>query len=476
MREKSAKNVKNAYFAKRFHFVVKIWRSTIAASHLSMLSFKCCLPLFFLHFHVMNSFCFLITNHRIPAILLCLGCWLIVVAPTQSLVAQTPAKIPALKFQGTVTITRLNQINSAFQEANLSLTPDGKRMYFLSDRGGQVWSRRPDTTDRFDGDIWTSQRVNGEWQAAQCLDATVNTERGEDEPNIMPDGQTVLFQSWQPGWQNSGGPYYSATVKGTSWEKPIGLGGGITLFFTQMRKQTNDQYGTDGSAFSANGKLFVVACGPDYDGPMDLYFSRKAGKAGWLYCQKLDISTDGNERSVFLAADGKTLYFASDGLGGFGGMDIFKATLSDDGKVTNVVNIGEPFNTKANDYGFVVSAKGDEAYFVRNGDIYMAKLSSSMNALKPFPVSVLTGTVRNKITGTPVQAKITLRAINALPESDVEEISAHADGTYSAVLNIGTTYRQTISAPGFKEVQRIVSVPTSKQSNTLQIDIVLVPM
>lgn len=386
------------------------------------------------------------------------------------------AKIPTLKFKGNVTITRLNQINTSFQEANLSLTPDGKRMYFLSDRGGQAWSRRPDSTERFDGDIWTSERINGEWQSAQCLDATVNTGRGEDEPNIMPDGQTVIFQSWQPGWQDNGGPYYSATLKGNMWEKPLGLGGGINLFFTQMRKQTQDLYGTDGAAFSANGKLFVVACGPDYDGAMDLYFSRKVGKAGWLYCQKLDISTDGNERSVFLAADGKTLYFASDGLGGFGGLDIFKATLSDDGKVTNVVNIGEPFNTKANDYGFVVSAKGDEAYFVRNGDIYMAKLTSAMDALKPLPVSILTGTVRNKTTGAPVQAKIVLRPVNASLDSEADELSSHADGTYSAVLNVGKTYRQIISAPGFKEVERTISVPASKQSSALQIDITLAPM
>lgn len=343
----------------------------------------------------------------------------------------------------------------------------------MSDRGGQKWSRRPDTLDRFDGDIWESERINGEWQAPRCLDATVNTERGEDEPNISRDGQTVIFQSWQPGWQNSGGPYYSAQLQSGTWAKPVGLGGGITLFFTQMRKQTNDQYGTDGAAFSPNGKLFVVACGADYDGPMDLYFSRKAGKAGWSSCQKLDISTDGNERSVHLAADGRTLYFASNGLGGLGGLDIFKATLNDDGTVTNVTNLGEPFNTKADDYGFIVSADGNEAYFIRNGDVYMAKLTAAMAALKPEPVAVLSGVVRNKSTGAPLVAKIMLRSSST---SDEEEVNSNAEGYYSVVLHAGKTYQQIISATGFKEVKRTLTVPTNQKSSALQADITLAPL
>jgi hypothetical protein len=185
------------------------------------------------------------------------------------------------------------------------------------------------------------------------------------------------------------------------------------------------------------------------------------------------VSTDGNERSVFLAADGKTLYFASDGLGGFGGLDIFKATLSDDGKVSNIVNIGEPFNTKADDYGFIVSAKGDEAYFIRNGDVYMTKLGNAMSALKPLPVAVLTGVVHNKVGGAPVQAKITFR-ISA--DADSEDIACNADGYYSAVLHVGKTYQQSITAPGFKGLRRTVSIPQSQQSSTMQVDISLAPL
>ena len=153
-------------------------------------------------------------------------------------------------------------------------------------------------------------------------------------------------------------------------------------------------------------------------------------------------------------------------------MDIFKATLSDNGNVSNVVNLGEPFNTKADDYGFVVSADGNEAYFVRNGDVYMAKLTSGMSAIKPLPVSVLTGTIRDKATGKPVTAKISIRLTS---EMDADEISSNADGYYSAVLQLGKTYQQTITASGFKEVKRTITAPASQKSSALQMDVALVP-
>jgi Tol biopolymer transport system component len=386
-----------------------------------------------------------------------------------------PARKPirVLHLKGHITPTRLNALNSPFHENNISLTPDGRRMFFMSERGGQPWSRHPDSlTERFDGDIWYAERKNGEWQEPQCLDSTVNSLGGEDEPNISPEGQTVIFESFRPGWQQAGGPYFSAQLQGTTWAKPLGLGGGINLFFTEMRRRTQDNFATDGAALSANHKMFIVACGNDYDANMDLYISRKLGKAGWLYCQKLPVSTDGNERSVFLAADGQTFYFASDGYGGFGGLDIFKATLNDDGSVTDIVNIGEPFNTKADDYGFVVSADGSEAYFARNGDLYMTKLGSAMNEIKPRPVAILSGTITDGATSKIVQAKISLRT-----ENDEHDVSSDAlSGYYSSVVRSGKTYKQVVSAAGFKDFTRTFTVPASTKFTQLDHDVQLKPL
>ncbi len=292
-----------------------------------------------------------------------------------------------------VIIKPLNQLNSNYRETNISITPNGKYMYFMSDRGGQDWSIISATfrgKQRYDGDIWCSENKNGIWQKPKCLSQKINTYSGEDEPNISPDGQKVYFQSWRNGYYNNGGPYYVSTLYGKRWGTPQGLGGGINKFFVnEMNKYF--QYGTDGMSVSPDEKTFIVACGKDYDGNLDLYISQKIN-GQWSYLRKMPVSTFYDERSVFIAADGKTIYFASSGYGGKGGLDIFKATLDEYGNCHNITNIGPPFNTYKDDYGFIVNANGKDAYFVRDGDIYYAQLPDQ-SPVAPQPAVVICGKI-----------------------------------------------------------------------------------
>ena len=78
-------------------------------------------------------------------------------------------------------------------------------------------------------------------------------------------------------------------------------------------------------AVSPDGKLFIVACGTNYEGNMDLYYSVKQD-GEWSFLKRLNVSTEGDERSVYIASDNKTIYFSSNGHGGFGGLDILKTT------------------------------------------------------------------------------------------------------------------------------------------------------
>ena len=75
-------------------------------------------------------------------------------------------------------------------------------------------------------------------------------------------------------------------------------------------------------SISPDGNIFIVASGFDYEGDMDLFIAKKI-RDKWQYPKKLNISTENNERSVFIAGVGKTIFFASDGYGGYGGLDIF---------------------------------------------------------------------------------------------------------------------------------------------------------
>lgn len=288
-------------------------------------------------------------------------------------------EIIVLQHPDSVQVNPVDVLNSPYRETNMALSPDGQYLYFMSLRGEQEWSSTYMTyggDSVYDGDIWLSEKVNGEWSEPQGLRYGINTAQGEDEPVITAEGTRLYYQSWHYLWDNTGGPYYHIELFGeTDGVKKVGMGGGITEFFREIQA-------TDGMTISPDETTFIVAAGPDYDGNMDLYYSRKT-TYGWIYCRKMPISTAGDERSVFLAADGRSLYFASNGYGGFGGLDIFKIVLNEDGSYGEVINLGEPFNTSGDDYGFVITADGSEAYLIRDGDIYFSELEYADQRIKP---------------------------------------------------------------------------------------------
>ena len=77
-------------------------------------------------------------------------------------------------------------INSKYIEIAASLTTDGSRMYFASDRPGGYGGV----------DLYMCQRLpNGTWSQAQNLGPTINTIEDEDFPNISPDGKALYFSS-----------------------------------------------------------------------------------------------------------------------------------------------------------------------------------------------------------------------------------------------------------------------------------------
>lgn len=314
------------------------------------------------------------------------------------------AQTSILDHKDKIVITKLDILNSSARETNLSISPDGKYMYFMSDRGGQSWSTYSGTykgKERYDGDIWFSTKTGDTWKKPTCLGMTVNTSSGEDEPMVSQDGQYIFFQSWKYNWKVTGGPYYQAELNGSQFSNSRGMGDGINKFILTEYIKAGNTYATDGAALSPDGKTFLLCCGRNYDGNMDIYISQKVnGK--WTYMKKLPISTSGDERSVFIAGDGKTVYFASSGYGGFGGLDVFKTVLNDDGTCGPVVNIGAPFNTAKDDYGFIITADGNESYFVREGDIFYANTKEADPNLKPGSTVLISGTVKDQ-HGNPLQ-------------------------------------------------------------------------
>lgn len=296
------------------------------------------------------------------------GCWLLW---TGGLVMAQRDAIISFANQHACTCP-LTMLNSEYTEQNISITPDGQTLYFSTSRGGQSWTQEYITSSGrkvFDRDIWVSKKVDGKWEPPTCLKYGINTSLGEDEPWISADQQTLYYQNWNYHWETTGGPYYKIKQRKGIWQNPKGLGGGIKKFAKSVRN-------TFGIALSPDQRMFYISAQTSPENP-DIYWSKKS-VFGWKNCQKHPLSTRGKELGVFISNDGKTLYFASDGYTGFGGLDIYKAQLGPKGQWGPVINLGPGINTPEDESGFVVSENGEDAFLIRNGDIYFVDLSHSV--------------------------------------------------------------------------------------------------
>ncbi|GJM28417.1 MAG: hypothetical protein DHS20C17_10520 [Cyclobacteriaceae bacterium] len=110
-------------------------------------------------------------------------------------------------------------------------------------------------------------------------------------------------------------------------------------------------------------KLYFVSDMPGGFGGTDLYVSERNAD-GWSEPVNLGevINTSGNEMYPFLDVD-NSLYFASNGHGGLGGLDMFQVKLDEGFEIRNM---GYPMNTTADDFGFSLASSGDVAYISSN--------------------------------------------------------------------------------------------------------------
>ncbi len=206
-------------------------------------------------------------------------------------------------------------------------------------------------------------------------------ERNEGTPTFSPDGKTIIYARGNTGKRKDLSPdmdlYLSRYVDGTGWTEPRYV-------------SASDSASWDGSpAFSRDGKTIYFASNrPGGFGGMDLYRVNMdaSGRFGTPSNMGKEINTAGDEMFPYVAEDGK-LYFASDGHAGLGKLDIFVAIRSA-GKI-KVENMGLPFNSNMDDFGLVFDKKGNmffssnRAGGIGDDDIYFYEVPEKPELLTP---------------------------------------------------------------------------------------------
>ncbi|HEX5001158.1 MAG TPA: carboxypeptidase regulatory-like domain-containing protein [Bacteroidia bacterium] len=187
-------------------------------------------------------------------------------------------------------------------------------------------------------------------------------------------------------------------------------------------------------------------------GGMDLYYTEKTAD-GWGKPVNLGkhINTKGNEVFPFVNEDG-TLYFASNGHVGLGGLDIYESKANDT-TWSEPVNMGYPINTNNDDFGLVLDRPGINGYMSSNRS--GGKGDDDIYAVQIFRKVIVSGVVSDKTTGLPLElASVTL--LNKKGK-EIGTITTGINGAYEFELDVNEEYSIVATKPAYSKETKTVS-------------------
>ncbi|WP_277028976.1 OmpA family protein [Thermaurantimonas aggregans] len=329
-----------------------------------------------------------------------------------------------------------DSINTSVAELMPLIARDGKRMYFAA---------RKRTGGSGGYDIWYSdRREDGTWSNPRLIEA-LSTQKDEVLWSLSPDAQVALLGGKHAGRFGKDDIYYSVrNAEGREWSQPCNLGAAINT------KAYEGQ-----ACMAADGQtILFVSNRSGGSGKKDIYMSRLTPN-GWSTPVNVGsvINTAGDEMYPKLSADGKTLYFTSNGHQGFGGHDIFMARRLDDSYTqwSTPVNMGPYINTIGDEYDFSITTEGNLAYFFRkspsqknNTDIYRTIIPILLRPEKT--VNVVGTVLHEKDSAALLNIKYTDLSIGR----EVARVATNASsGAYFTQLTLGRKYLVEINTRGF---------------------------
>jgi tetratricopeptide (TPR) repeat protein len=147
---------------------------------------------------------------------------------------------------------------------------------------------------------------------------------------------------------------YLSNYDGKSWAKTV-----------KLNRNINTRYWESQASISDDGRTIVFASDrPGGFGGLDLYVSVKTN-GDWGPAVNLgpEINTPFNEDRPFIINNGKTLFFSSQGHETMGGYDIFRSDLQSNQLWSNPANLGYPINNPDDNYFFNPAGDGNSIYY-----------------------------------------------------------------------------------------------------------------
>lgn len=300
-------------------------------------------------------------------------------------------------------------------------------------------------------DFFVSVKKDGKWQKNYNIGPPINTHHNEGSPTISPDGQLIIFSACEeldgygPGRSGFGScDIFFVKKLGDQWSKPMNIGPPIS----SKAWDVQPSYASDGKT------LYFVSQRKGTLGNADIWVSQLTPQGFWGEPKNLGptINTSGKEEAVFIHPDNQTLYFASDGHVGMGGLDIFVSKRGKDGEWGTPKNLGYPINTFNDENGLIVGASGEIAFFTSNRDGGQGGLDlysfTLHEGVRPGRVTYVKGIVYNSISNKKLGSKFELIDLES-GKVVLESYSNKIDGEFLVCLPINKDYALNVSKKGY---------------------------
>ncbi len=366
------------------------------------------------------------------------------------------------EFPNGYVVEEMKFFNSKFNDYSPAYAREDYRLvYFTSSRDETFGKKEHGGTGEGFSDIFeSSMDRKGKWSTPVPLSEEINTEGEEGTPFITQDYSSMYFTRCESSKNKAMGcTIMRSDRNGEAWGKPESLDladdsitvahpalspDGLTLYFvSDMEGSMQDE---KGKASKDLWKVTRTSTSDEWGEPVNL------GEP---------INTAGNELFPYVHADG-TLYFASNGHVGMGGLDIFKATKGPGG-TWDIENMKSPMNSPADDFGITFESGREAGFFSssrqsKGDDLYMF-------VLPPLKFAI-TGVVKNESTNQPIDGAV-VKSIGS--DGITLETKTTPTGTFKFMLQPATDYIFLAEKEGFlkgKERETTKGKESSQDFNT----------
>lgn len=360
-------------------------------------------------------------------------------------------------------VRRMDKFNSRRGEFSPMLAGDKyDQLYFASSRSKDKDAKVSAITGQNNNNLFlVKQDEKGAWLAPVELEDEVNTEYDEGIPSFSPDGNTMYYTYCA---QDPEGPrtaeIYISTRSSAKW----GKGTRATIVKDSVTALGHPSISPDGKY------LYFVSDAVGGFGGKDIFRARVAGNDfGPMENLGEEINTPGDEMFPYVR-DSVTLYFASNGHPGMGGLDLFKATQDSTGK-WKVENLGAPINSMADDFGITFAGKEERGFFCSNRND--ARGYDHIYSFERPTITIFIEGIVNDVDEYPIE-DATVRIVGK--DGLNVKVPVKKDGTYRVELERDIRYVMMASARGYLNQNYELHTGPEEKNETYIVDFFLSPI